>query len=147
MTDSIDIAGGCHCGNIRYALTWPRSGNKIPARECGCSFCRKHGGAWTSNPDAGLEVVLKDSSGVSRYRFGTRTADFYICSCCGSVPLVLSEIDATIYAVVNTNTFENRDSLTFDRSPTDFDGEDTGTRLGRRKRNWIADVHVSTSGD
>jgi len=82
---------------------------------------------------------------VSKYNFGTKTADFYICSVCGVVPLVLSEIDDRQYAVVNVNTFEDLGRLSLSSSPTNFDGEDTGSRLERRKRNWISDVLLNAA--
>ncbi len=46
------IRGGCHFGNLRFELDWEGEPTGIPARACGCSFCVKHGGTWTSNPDA-----------------------------------------------------------------------------------------------
>jgi hypothetical protein len=88
---------------------------------------------------------IKDSSFVSKYRFGTKTADFYVCSVCGVVPFVISKIDDRLYAVVNVSSFEEIGTLSFSSSSTDFDGEDTGSRLERRKRNWIANVKISAS--
>jgi len=42
--------------------------------------------------------------------------------------------------VVNVNAFEGVDAALLRRAPTNFEGEETGSRLARRKRNWIADV-------
>ena len=145
MLEQTHINGACHCGNIRFDLRWPKSESEIPVRECGCTFCQKHGGAWTSNRDSELAVSFADESLVSRYRFGTATADFYVCSKCGVVPFVLSAIEKDLYAVVNVNTFEGVDSLSLVRSPASFDGEDTANRLERRKRNWIANVRISVA--
>lgn len=114
----------------------------IPVRECGCDFCSKHGGSWTSHPDAQLVVEVEKSATVSKYSFATRTADFFVCASCGVVPLVLSEIDGQTYAVVNANSFDEKDSLILRRNATDFDGEQTNARLERRKKNWIPDVNV-----
>jgi hypothetical protein len=66
---------------------------EIPARACGCSFCVKHGGVWTSNPEGGLRIRVKDPFAVSKYAFGTHTADFHVCSRCGIAPVVTSAID------------------------------------------------------
>lgn len=137
------IHGKCHCGNITFALEWPGVPTDIVARECGCSFCVKHGGAWTSNRDAKLSVTLQRPSVVSRYVFGTETATFYVCMLCGAVPIVSSEIANRVYAVVNVNTFENFDSLHLRRQPANFDEEERQSRLARRQRNWIADVQIS----
>lgn len=134
------IEGGCHCGGIRYALDWPGEAKDIRARACGCAFCVKHGGVWTSHPAAQLSVRVPDAALVSRYRFGTRTAEFHVCTRCGAVPLVTSEIEGRVYAVVNVNTFESVEPSSVARSPASFEGEGTGDRLERRKRNWIASV-------
>lgn len=140
------LRGACHCSNIEFQLQWPGNGSTIPVRECGCTFCRKHAGAWTSNPDGDLQVTIRDDMLVSRYRFGTATAEFLVCSTCGVVPTVVSEIEGRLHAVVNVNTLEDRDSLTLARSPTDFDGEGKADRLARRQRNWIPRVRISQSG-
>ena len=136
------LRGNCHCGNIRLALEWPDGIPEIPARACGCSFCVKHGGVWTSNPAASLQVDVEDDGLVSRYAFGTRTATFHVCSRCGSVPVVTSDIDGRIYAVVNVNVLEDVDPQRLRRAATSFDGEDVASRLSRRQRNWIADVRL-----
>jgi hypothetical protein len=140
------IEGKCHCGNINFALHWPGAGAEIPVRVCGCTFCTKHGGAWTSHRDAELMVEVRDETLVSKYRFGTSTADFYVCARCGAVPFVTSAIDAHIYAVVNVNTFEGIERSSLVQTTTNFDGEGTGDRLERRRRNWIRTVQISTSG-
>jgi hypothetical protein len=137
------IHGKCHCGNIAFVLDWPEDPPEVVARECGCSFCVKHGGAWTSNRNAKLSVTLRRPDVVSRYLFGTETATFYVCTRCGAVPIVTSDIENHVYAVVNVNTFENADSLHLRRQPVKFDGEEQQSRLARRQRNWIADVHLS----
>ena len=136
------IRGKCHCGNIAFTLTWEPEPLEIPARACGCSFCTKHGGVWTSDPSATLTVTMKDSSKISRYAFGTRTAMFHVCSACGTVPFVTSEIDGHLYAVVNVNALENIDPSTIRRATANFEGEDVLDRLARRTRNWIADVRI-----
>jgi hypothetical protein len=137
------IEGRCHCGNIRYALEWPGDPAAIKIRECGCTFCRKHGGSWTSHRDAELVAEIGDASLVSKYNFGTATADFYVCSRCGAVPFVSSEIDDELYAVVNVNTLEGVSTSALVRTAANFDGEGTDERLERRKRNWIARVRIS----
>jgi hypothetical protein len=137
------IQGQCHCGNIAFSLAWKPDPKEIPARACGCSFCTKHGGVWTSNPSGALRVVVKDAALVSKYEFGTRTAEFHICARCGIVPVVTSRIDGHLYAVVSVNAFEGVEPSLLRRSPANFDGEGTGDRLARRKRNWIADVEFS----
>jgi hypothetical protein len=137
------IHGQCHCGNIAFDLEWEGSPPEIPARACSCSFCIKHGGVWTSNPKATLAVAIRDPTLVSRYAFGSRTATFHVCSRCGAVPLVTSDIANHLYAVVNVNVLENVDPLWLRRAAANFEGEDIESRLARRRRNWIADVRIA----
>jgi len=137
------ITGKCHCGNIALRLEWDGDPPDIPARACGCSFCVKHGGVWTSNPRARLAVSIGDPALASTYAFGTRTATFHVCSRCGVVPFVTSRIDDRLYAVVNVNALENVDLSWLRRSAADFEGEDVESRLARRKRGWIPDVRIA----
>ncbi len=136
------IRGGCHCGNIAFELGWEPDPAEIPARACDCSFCVKHGGVWTSNPAASLKVVVAEPPQVSKYSFGTRTALFHVCSRCGIVPVVTSEIDGHLYAVVSVNAFNDVKASLIRRAPVSFDGEGVDSRLVRRKRNWIASVEI-----
>lgn len=140
------ISGKCHCGNIAFELEWDESPPKIPARACGCSFCVKHGGVWTSNPKSRLAVVIREPSLVSNYVFGSRTATFHVCARCGTVPLVTSEIANHLYAIVNVNVLENVDQSWLRRATASFEGEDVESRLARRKRNWIAEVCIVEGG-
>ena len=139
------IEGACHCRNIRFVLLWPGSETQIHTRNCSCTFCQKRGGSWTSHHRAELSAEIDDPSLVSKYQFGTKTADFYVCSVCGVVPFVVCEIDNTQYAVVNVASFETVGDLSLSSSSSNFDGEDTSSRLERRKRNWIPNVIISTT--
>jgi hypothetical protein len=139
------IKGKCHCGNISFTLTWEPDPTEIPARACTCSFCVKHGGVWTSSPHGALKVAVEDSSLVSPYMFGTKTAEFHVCARCGVVPVVTSRIDGRLYAVVSVNAFESVDSSWLRFAPANFDGEGTDSRLARRQRNWIANVEFMES--
>lgn len=140
MRELTPINGACHCGNIAFVLQWPNAETEVHVRKCGCTFCQKHAGAWTSHRKSELSIEVRDMSFVSKYAFGTKTAEFYICSVCGVVPIVLSTIDGRQYGVVNVNTFSLTDGFSFSSTSTNFDGEDTGNRLERRKNNWIPTV-------
>lgn len=140
------ILGSCHCGNIAFALDWTPEPTEIPARACGCSFCVKHGGVWTSCPTGSLRVTVRDPSRVFDYAFGTKTAAFHICTGCGVVPVVTSRIDGRLYAVASVNAFNDVDPSLLRRAPMNFEEESQGDRLARRKRNWIADVEFASRG-
>lgn len=134
------LTGRCHCGNIALDVEWEGDPPEIPARACGCTFCVKHGGVWTSNPRAAVTVTIAEAARKTTYEFGTRTAQFHVCTRCGTVPLVTSDIDGHTYAVLNVNALENVDPSWLRRSGSNFDGEDVEARLARRARNWIARV-------
>jgi hypothetical protein len=134
------IRGRCHCGNIAFVLDWTPDPAEIPARACTCTFCQKHGGVWTSCPTGSLRVTVADPSRESRYAFGTKTAQFHVCSDCGVVPLATSLIDGRLYAVVSVHAFEDVDPSMLRTASSTFDGESGPDRLARRQLNWIARV-------
>jgi hypothetical protein len=135
----MEIQGGCHCGNLRYTLGWRGEPAAIPARACTCSFCSRHGAAWTAHPQATLAIEAADAAAISRYAFETETAEFWVCTRCGVVPACTSRIDGRDYAVVNANTFDDAD-MPVVRAPATFDGEDEARRLQRRAGRWIGTV-------
>jgi len=138
----MDLAGRCHCGKLEFTLAWPEA-TAIPARACGCSFCRKHGGLWTSHPQAALTVRIGDRACVAEYEFGTKTAQFLVCRDCGVALVAVSRIEGRLYAVVSVRALEGVDPATVQAAVgTDFEGETTADRLARRARNWIGTVEI-----
>jgi len=136
----MSLTGGCHCGNIRLTLSGVPEGALLAVRECGCSFCVKHGGLWMAPAGARLTVAIAQPAEAARYAFGTRTADFHVCRLCGVVPLVTSRIEGRLYAVVSVRALEGIPEARLERRAVDFEGEETAERLARRVRHWIADV-------
>ena len=134
------IHASCHCGNIRVTLDWPESAPTIPVRACGCNLCTKHGAVWTSHPNGRFGLQIANDTRVMQYRFGTKTADFYVCLNCGVIPIVTCMIDGTRYAVVNVNAFDDFDRSQLVKTATDFEGETTENRLARRRRNWTPEA-------
>jgi hypothetical protein len=140
------ITGSCHCGNIRFTFDRPGNEPAIPVRACGCDLCSKHRGVWTSHPRGRFSLHVADAGTVSQYRFGTKTADFHVCTVCGVIPIVTCTIDGARYAVVNANTFDNVDRSELTVAPADFEGETTDNRLARRKRNWTPEATHGAEG-
>jgi len=134
------LTGSCHCANLRFTLDWQPDPVEIPARACGCSFCVKHGGVWTSCPTGHLRVTVRCPQRVVHYEFGTKTAQFHVCMDCGITPVVTSLIAGHLYAVVSVNAFDDVDMARLRRTPASFDGEGEADRLTRRQRNWISTV-------
>ena len=126
--------GSCHCSAIKVALRTSKTGAELGARSCQCSFCRAHGASWTSDPAGALDIEV--TGPVSRYRFGTGTAEFVICATCGVVPAVIYQEDERLLGVVRVDCLRERDSFLAHATPTDFDGEDVEQRLARRSQKW-----------
>ena len=142
----MQLHGQCHCGNLALTLDGmggPES-SMIPARTCTCSFCVAHGCLWTSAPDGALELRVVDETLLTRYRFGTKTADFLLCARCGVVMACVCEIDGHRYAVVNIKAMRNIDPSRLQHAAIHTDGEETGARLARRQRHWISRVRLVT---
>ena len=77
---------------------------------------------------------------MNRYRFGHRTADFYVCRECGAIPVVTSEVDGATVGLVDVRMIEGFAWSRADTSRHEFGGEEIGDRLARRKRNWTGTV-------
>lgn len=130
--------GACHCGAIRTKLRSGKTPAELGARTCQCTFCRAHGASWTSDPDGALEVRI--GGPVSRYRFGTGTADFLVCSTCGVVPAVVAETGDGWHGVVSVDCLADRDAFLAAAQPSDYDGEALDARLDRRAGRWTPAV-------
>lgn len=136
------LRGSCHCGNIRFVFITGKTDAELPKRECQCSFCRRHGRVSTSDPDGEIRLAIADAEQVNKYRFGQRTADFYICRTCGAVPVVTSEVDGTTVGLVDVRMIENFTWSRADAARHDYEGEAADARLARRKSRWTGTVTV-----
>lgn len=70
----------CHCGAVELRVTLT-DGLKT-ARRCDCSFCRRRGAAAVSVNLDDLQIV-KGADNLTRYSFGTHTAQHHFCKTCG----------------------------------------------------------------
>jgi hypothetical protein len=129
-------AGGCHCGNVRFALDTALRLDQLPLRACQCSFCRRHGAVSTSDPQGRVRFEIRDPARVIRYRFGLRTADFLICNACGIYVAAEIRDGARAWAIVNANTLDDAARLRQAVTPMDYGAEDEAQRQARRKARW-----------
>ena len=132
--------GACYCGNIQFIFATELSNAELPKRECQCTFCIQHGRVSTSDPEGELRVTIKDPKNVNKYRFGHRTADFYVCRECGAIPVVTSEVDSSLVGLVDVRMIEGFFWSRAETSHSQLDGEKTNERLARRKRTWTGTV-------
>jgi hypothetical protein len=128
--------GGCHCGNLRFALDTALAVEALPLRACQCSFCRHHGALSTSDPRGALRFEPKDPGRVTRYRFGLRTADFLVCATCGVYVGAIIEEGGRRWAIVNANVLDDVAPLTQAATDMNYDGEDAAARMARRQARW-----------
>lgn len=126
--------GGCHCGALRYALETALPLAALPLRACQCSFCRAHGARSTSDPSGTVRYEIQVEP--LRYRFGLKTADFLICSRCGSYLGATFEDAGRTWTVLNANTLDGVAALTQPPTPVDYSGEDETARRARRRARW-----------
>lgn len=127
-------AGSCHCGALTLEFRSGKSPAALGARTCQCAFCQMHGASWTSDPEG--QVGIAFTGPVSRYRFGTGTADFLVCATCGVVPAVTSEIDGRLRGVIRVECLEEKAAFLEEAAPMDLDGELLNDRIDRRARRW-----------
>ena len=135
--------GRCHCGNIDYDFVTSKDVPDLTPRRCGCSYCRKQPASHVADPAGELHIRYQEEGQVSRYRFGQKTADFVFCATCGIAPFVLCETDGQLFGILNGNTLDDAARLPEPEGLHDFDGEGSGDRLARRRKNWIGKVIIT----
>lgn len=133
MTDERALHGRCHCGNLTLEFQPARPVAELTPRACACTFCVPRRARWTSDPDGRVAITIAREAELSRYRFGTGTAEFLICRRCGY--LVAAITDDQTRAVINLDVLDR--AAEFRDAPlVDIDGEALDARLARRARNW-----------
>lgn len=129
------LSGRCHCGNLSLAFHPTREAAELGARACMCTFCRARRLRWTSDADGQVTIAVAEAAELSRYRFGTGTADFLICRRCGQVMAALTSDEPAPRAVINVDCLDRADAFV-DAGARDLDAEDVEARRVRRARHW-----------
>lgn len=131
------IHGECHCGNISYELETALPVEDIVARACDCSFCRRHVTKNWSDPNGSARLRVEDSAALSKYQFGFRGIDFFICAICGGYAgAVLDDADGT-WATLNLR-MSNLDDVK--SAAASYGGQSADDMRARRKRMWTPAV-------
>ncbi len=139
MSKKTKIEGGCHCGNIQYQFEIESSIENLSIRACTCSFCTKQGVLYTSDPKGKLSVDIKSNKDVRKYQFSSKHINFVFCSICGVMPIVTTEINNNLYALINIKT-ANKELLDLPVRVFDFSSETESESINRRKSKWIPSV-------
>lgn len=80
MQKEIVVRGGCHCGEVRFRLTLPKS--HVDLLECNCSMCSRSAFLHLIVPHCDFELLTAREA-LTSYRFGTGAAEHLFCSTCG----------------------------------------------------------------
>ena len=128
--------GRCHCGAVGFEYDTASPPADWPVRDCQCSFCRKHGARYTSDPAGSVRFVHEDPGALSRYRFGHRTADFVFCNRCGGYLGAMTEAEGRTLMVLNLRAFDPPPQGLPAARPMIYDDESTGDRSARRFARW-----------
>ena len=134
--------GRCHCGALAYELRTPHQPATWPIRACQCSFCRVHGARTTSGPDATVRFVIPDESKLHRYRFASRTADFYVCHGCGAYVASVIDSPKGRFATLNVNLLTPPLDLP-PSTPMVYDSETPSQKLARREQKWTPVIELA----
>lgn len=102
MNYSLTLSGGCHCGNIQLHFASNKSALDFSPRACDCSFCRKHGAQYISDPGGVLTLHIVREEMLARYQQGSHSAEFLCCRQCGVLVAVIYEDNDYIYGAINT---------------------------------------------
>lgn len=128
--------GRCHCGAVGFEYRTEKPVSEWPVRACQCSFCRRHGAIYTSDPAGSVRFVHEDGTKLSRYRFGQKTADFVFCGRCGGFLGAITEEGGQAMMVLCLNAFDPRPEGLPAAQPMSYEGESRGERDSRRASRW-----------
>lgn len=148
--------GSCHCGNVRVVYRSRLAPESTTPRACQCSFCRKQNTRMVSDPAGQLDIHVRDSGELARYRFGLGVSDYLSCRICGvyvgsfmvdadgAARLAQAEDDAVAavggpsiagLATLSANLLEAQSRFPA-ASPIDYDGEGETAKRERRRQRW-----------
>jgi hypothetical protein len=143
--NAITLHGSCHCGRLRTEFSTNQNPSDFTPRACDCSFCRKHGAAYVSDP-AGRLLVLARHGALRKYRQGSNTADFLLCGQCGVLVAVTFEHADRVYGAVNIGCL---DGTTGFMAPVPASPQMLGAeeKASRWLKLWIPDVALNAADD
>lgn len=140
------LRGSCHCGRLRVEFSTGQDAADIVPRACDCSFCRKHGAAYVSDPSGRMSITENEPGAMREYRQGSNAAQFLLCAHCGVLVAVVFEYEARLYGVANAGCLDGHAGLA---NPVPASPEALGPeeKISRWLKLWVPDVHLATSGN
>ncbi|HEX4985716.1 MAG TPA: hypothetical protein VFV71_06540 [Burkholderiales bacterium] len=134
--------GRCHCGALGYELHTSLAPSSWPVRACQCTFCRTHGARTTSDPGSTVRFVIADATQLHRYRFASKSADFYVCRNCGVYVASVVESPRGRFATLNLNVIVPPVEVP-PAVPVHYDAETPAQKLARREQKWTPVVDLA----
>lgn len=136
---AFSLPGGCHCGSVRLVYLASSPVAETAPRACDCSYCRKHGAAYVSDPSGSLRIRVSGEGGLLSYRQGSEAALFRMCAQCGVLVAVTYEQGGRWFAAINAGCLDDRDAFApvVDASPQLLSREQ---KVERWTRLWVPDV-------
>lgn len=123
----MSIAGGCHCGAVRYEV----EGEAITHALCHCTDCRRHAGApmvaWTMYPQDALSVT----KGAVRTYVSSAHGRREFCADCGTGLFYRNAENLPGIVDIQSATYDNPDAVPAQAHIQIAD------RIG-----WMADAHT-----
>jgi hypothetical protein len=135
------LTGGCHCGNIHVDMDLTHEPGTYNPRACDCDYCRKHGASYVSDANGSLAIRIADHTNVGKYRQGDRLAEFLLCGSCGVLVCVLYSRDGRLYAAMNANVTDARESFGTEQivSPKKLSENE---KTQRWQELWLSNVNL-----
>ena len=117
MTGMQTMAGGCHCGAVRYEAETDLG----KTMACNCSHCEKKGFILTFTPIESFRLLSGEAK-LSEYRFNRHVIAHRFCSVCGVQPFGFgSGPDGKPMAALNVRCIDGIDLAALEPQP--FDGK------------------------
>ena len=136
------MQGGCHCGELSIEFATSNSAADFQPRACDCSFCRKHGAAYISDPEGSLSIAQRHAGAIHEYRQGSNSARFLLCKDCGVLVGVVFDHESGTFGAVNVGCLDNVTGFgaTVPASPQLLSPEE---KTSRWRMLWVPNVVIS----
>ena len=135
MTES-SYKAACACNNVKYYFNTAVPPELWPVRTCTCSFCsHRTSHVYSSDPNGSVRFECLNTEEVTRFRHGTRTADFLVCVGCDSHMGAVMLTEKGRFAVLNVEHLVEGIQLSKVNS-LDWEHENLEVRLVRRHKTW-----------
>lgn len=100
-SDLLSVAGGCHCGQVRFEINVARS---VVVHQCNCSICEMTGFLHLIVPRHQF-ALTSGKAALTDYRFNTGVARHLFCRHCGVKSFYVPRSNPDGYSI-NVNCLE-----------------------------------------